>query len=77
MNSGKVCTKSSGKHSVLLNAESSLGYSKRIAEDFPGIQWFRIPLSTQGTRAGSLVQEDTTGHGTTKPVHHNYSRSWV
>ena len=57
--------------------KAALAIVKRIAEDFPGVQWFRIHLSTQGTRARLLVQEDTTGHGTTKPVHHNCSRPWV
>ena len=36
------------------------------------IQWLRIRLSTQGTRVGSLVWEDTTCQWATKPTHHNY-----
>ena len=36
------------------------------------VQWLRIRLSTQGTWARALVQEDPTCHGATKPVHHNY-----
>ena len=35
-------------------------------------QWLRIHLPMQGTRVQSLVQEDPTCHGATKPVHHNY-----
>ena len=35
-------------------------------------QWLRICLLMQGTRVQSLVQEDPTCHGATKPVHHNY-----
>ena len=35
-------------------------------------QWLRIRLPLQGTRARSLVQEDSTCHGATKPVSHNY-----
>jgi len=33
------------------------------------IQWFRIHLPVQGTKARFLVQENSTGHRTTKPVH--------
>ena len=35
-------------------------------------QWLRIHLPTQGTRVRSLVQEDPTCHGATKPMCHNY-----
>ena len=35
-------------------------------------QWLRIHLPMQGTRVRSLVQEDPTCRGATKPVHHNY-----
>ena len=36
------------------------------------VQWLRILLPMQGTRVRSLVQEDTTWRGATKPRHHNY-----
>ena len=36
------------------------------------VQWFRIHLPMQGTQVQFLVQEDSTGHRTTKPVHHSY-----
>ena len=35
-------------------------------------QWLRIRLPMQETRVRALVQEDTTRHGATKPVRHNY-----
>ena len=35
-------------------------------------QWLRIRLPVQGTRAPSLVQEDPTCRGATKPMRHNY-----
>ena len=35
-------------------------------------RWLRIRLPVQGTRVRSLVQEDPTCCGETKPVHHNY-----
>ncbi|KAJ8794655.1 hypothetical protein J1605_003126 [Eschrichtius robustus] len=35
-------------------------------------QWLRIHLPMQGTRVRALVQEDSTCHGATKPVRHNY-----
>ena len=35
-------------------------------------QWLRICLPMQGTRVWSLVQEDPTCHGATKPTCHNY-----
>ena len=34
--------------------------------------WLRICLLMQGTRVQSLVQEDPTCCGPTKPMHHNY-----
>ena len=34
--------------------------------------WLRICLPIQGTRVRSLVQEDPTYRGATKPMHHNY-----
>ena len=33
------------------------------------VQWYRIPPTMQGARAGSLVQEYCTGHKVTKAVH--------
>ena len=35
-------------------------------------QWLRIRLPMQGTRVRSLVPEDPTFRGATKPVRHNY-----
>ena len=35
-------------------------------------QWLRIRRSMRGTQVRSLVQEDPTCWGATKPVHHNY-----
>ena len=35
-------------------------------------QWLRIRLPMQGTRVRSVVWEDPTCRGVTKPVHHNY-----
>ena len=34
-------------------------------------QWVRIRLPMQGTRVQSLVWEDSTCCGATKPMHHN------
>ena len=39
---------------------------------FPGGTWLRIRLPTQGPWVRSLVGEDPTCRGATKPVHHNY-----
>ena len=36
------------------------------------VQWIRTCLPMQGTQARSLVQEDPTCHGATKPICHNY-----
>ena len=35
-------------------------------------QWLRIRLLMQGTQVRSLVREDPTCRGATKPVCHNY-----
>ena len=36
------------------------------------VQWLRIRLPMQGTQVRSLVQEDPTCRGATKPMRHNY-----
>ena len=36
-------------------------------------QWLRIHLLLQVTRVQSMVWEDPTCRGATKPVHHKYS----
>ena len=36
------------------------------------VQWLRICLPMQGTQVRSLVWEDPTCRGATKPVRHNY-----
>ena len=36
------------------------------------VQWLRSYLTVQGTQAQSLIQEDSTLHGATKPEHQNY-----
>ena len=36
------------------------------------VQWLRIHLPVQGTWVRSLVQEDPTCRGATKPMRHNY-----
>ena len=36
------------------------------------VQWLRILLPVQGTWVPSLVWEDSTCQGATKPLHHNY-----
>ena len=36
------------------------------------VQWLRIRLPMQGTQVQSLVREDPTCRGATKPMHHNY-----
>ena len=40
--------------------------------DFPGGAVIKNPLAKAGTWVGSLVREDPTCRGATKPVHHNY-----
>ena len=35
-------------------------------------QWLRIRLPMQGTQVRSLIREDPTCHGATKPMLHNY-----
>ena len=46
-------------------------YIKRIGTSLVA-QWLRICLPMQGTLVRSLVQEDPTCCGATKPVYHNY-----
>ena len=36
------------------------------------VQWLRISLPVQGTWVRSLVWEDSSCHGATKPVSHSY-----
>ena len=46
--------------------------SKTNPEGFLVVQWLRIHLLVQGTWVQSLVGEDPTCHGATKPMCHNY-----
>ena len=43
-----------------------------LKEDFLVVQWLRICLPIQGTQVWSLVREDSTCPGATKPACHNY-----
>ena len=43
-------------------------------KDFPGGPVVKNHLPVQGTRVPSLIGEDPTCHGATKPLHHN---SWA
>ena len=36
------------------------------------VQWLRICLAMQGISVQSLVREDATCHGATKPMRHNH-----
>ena len=40
--------------------------------NFPGSPVVKNSPANAGTRIQSLVQEDPTRHGATKPAHHNY-----
>ena len=47
---------------------SSSNCARKLREELPlVVQWLRICLTVEGTRVWSLVQEDSTFHGTTKP----------
>ena len=46
--------------------------SHQLLRGFPGGSAVRIRLPVQGTQLRSLVQEDSTGLGATKPVGHDY-----
>ena len=35
------------------------------------VRWLRLHLAMQGTRVRSLVWEDPTSRGATKPMHHS------
>ena len=64
---------SNSKNSVILHvALPKQLESKYSSRDFPGIQWLRIHLPMQGTWVQSLVQENPTCDGATKPMHGNY-----
>ena len=45
---------------------------QNINKTFLVVQWIRIHLPMQGTQTQSLVWEDPTCHGVTKPASHNY-----
>ena len=55
----------------LSKGSESLG-SKVCSRTSLVAQWLRICMSMQGTWAPSLLQEDPTCRGATKPMHHNY-----
>ena len=55
----------------MLTLWKHLSYYKRERTSLV-VQWLRIDIAMQGTWVGSLVQEDSTCCGMTKPLHHNY-----
>ena len=56
---------------ILENSEPSLLQILLLGASLVA-QWLRIRLPVQGTRVWSLVREDPTCRGATKPVRHNY-----
>ena len=46
--------------------------SKTLNKGLPWWSSSQDHLSKEGKRVQSLVPEDPTSHGTTKPAHHNY-----
>ena len=61
---------------VSMCLEESVAISIKVKNIPPGTslvaQWLRICLPMQGTRVRSLVREDPTCRGATKPLCHNY-----
>ena len=45
---------------------------EHLSQTYPVIQWLRIHLPMRGAWVRSLVWEDSTYHGATKPMHHDY-----
>ena len=74
--SGHHIRLSKGKVKVLYAFIYTLLFPSRDLEWFTGTSlvalWLRMHLPKQGTRVQSLVREDPTCHGATKPVRHNY-----
>ena len=63
------------RENALINAGIywySLALKKRQLGTSLVVQWLRIRLTMQGTRVQSLVREDPTCCGATKPASHNY-----
>ena len=62
------------KDCILLKKNKKQKQKKKISliGTFLVAQWLRIRLPMQGTRVQSLVWEDPTCCGATKPVRHNY-----
>ena len=59
---------------ALLTGENLAVVDFYVLTDIGGLPWWwlRIRLPMQGTRVQSLVQEDPTCRGSTKPMCHNY-----
>ena len=55
-----------------LNGQTFYIDQNRIGESSLVAQWLGVHLPVQGMWVQSLVWEDPTCHGATKPVHHNY-----
>ena len=62
----KVLKDKNNQTRILYPAKLPLKVKKMV------VQGLRICLPMQGTQVRSLVQEDPTCHGATKPVRHNY-----
>ena len=58
--------------STFLNYKSIHSFQMEAAGISMVVQSLRVPLPMQGTQVLSLIQEDPTSCGATKPVHYNY-----
>ena len=61
-----------GDHSKEAETQQRNGHQKSVWRTSLVVQWLGIRLPMQGTQIRSLVREDPTCRGATKPVRHNY-----
>ena len=54
------------------NIKKTINWMKKWPKTCPVVHWLRIPLPMQGTWVWSLLCEDSTCQGATKPMYHNY-----
>ena len=57
---------------MLSSAENYSPFERQLLWTSLVAQWLRIHLPMQATQVQSLVREDPTCRGATKPMRHNY-----
>ena len=70
-----ICARGRPEKEILKDKSTNLLFNLLVKSQFQNslvVQWLKLHLPILGTQVRSLVQEDPTCRGATRPMHHNY-----